>query len=138
MVEFAFAVTVFMLLVLGIIQFSLLYFVSSALKNATRDAARYGSVITLQPRTGQTTPRSEAQAKEDILAKLKASASGLDVSRLDTSVSFVDNNGAQVSPAPDVKVKLSTSYRVPNIAPMLPWASRQMSASSTMRLEAQS
>ena len=76
MVEFAIVLPIFLLLLLGILQFGIAFNHYLALTDGVRAGARYGAVL-------RTSPTHDAQT----IAKVKQSAANLDQSKITVTVS---------------------------------------------------
>ncbi len=117
--EFALVALVFLLLMVGIMQFGLIYFTSSTVNNGVREGSRYAIV---HP------DKTDESQLDSIQAIVKRRTGGLDTNRLRVSVSFPDGTSN-----PNDRVQVSSSYQVASFLPGI--APFTVSKSSVMRIE---
>jgi Flp pilus assembly protein TadG len=109
MLEFAFVVPVFLLLLLALIDFSRLFYVEVTLQNAVRQAGRYAI-------TGNHMPDPKHQGQNlsrvnSIIQVAQNAAQGLDVSAIQVS-SLGGGKGSAGGPGDTVTIALTTNLKL--------------------------
>ncbi len=139
MIELALAVVVFMILVIGVLDFGRVGYARSRLKYAVTQATRFattGNALVDPNNPGQQLSRLES------VKSMVMSLSGLsDVNKLSILITAVTEDGRQLQGpgGPGDVVTVRANYRVklvaPFLAPILPGGELEISASTTFRNE---
>lgn len=126
LVEFALGATLFLLLLLAVIQFALLYHAKLVLDHASREGVRYAAT---RASTGAV---SDADIKNWIIGR----AVGLNPPLQASDITITPSEGEPRQPGQPIRVTLRYDVRpsVPLIAPLLP-SRVTFSADSEMRME---
>ncbi len=123
-VEFALILPVLLLIVLGIIQFGLIFSAQISLENAVREGARTAAVL------GQT----EGNGNPNINARVHQAGGGLDQSKMRIFVTPNSNSSRWAGTA----ITVTVSYSAPVVVPIINGIignSIALSSSSTTRSE---
>ena len=103
-IEFGLVVIALLLLVIGVIQFGLIYFTTSAVNNGAREGARYGAV---------NPTKIDATQADSIQATVKNRTGGVNRRLLDVSVSFPDG-----AAKPSDRIKVTATYPISPFFPV--------------------
>ncbi len=119
LIEFGLVALALLTLMVGILQFGIVYFAVGAVNNGAREGTRYGSV---HP------DKTDATQPDSIQSIVKTRTNGIYPERLAVAVNFPDGTAL-----PNDRIKVTASYQLPSFLPFLkPFA---ISKSSVMRIE---
>lgn len=125
LVEFALVLPILLLLLLGIVQFGLLFGTQLNIENASREGARLASVL------GQT----ETSGNPEITARVHQAAGGLDTSKMVITITPSSPSSRLVGTPITVTVVYSSPVFIPVVSDMVAGGVVSLSSFSAGRSE---